>query len=84
MSRQAQFGGRLQGQRLAGLEGAGQRTDQAAYRRPVDLVLAAEVVEDLDPWRRLAGNPFVVGKLQVADYRAVTVAPLSRPQEHAT
>jgi hypothetical protein len=65
--RQRQLAARRRGDRVGGVQQPGQGRDQALDALAVDLVLAAERVQDLgarDPGR---GVPFVAGQLKVPD-----------------
>ena len=82
-SRKRSSAGAARDERLARRQGPRQRADQAPDGVGVELVLAAEVVQDPD--LRATGRlvPLVVGEGQIADLGAVAVAPPGRPQVHA-
>ena len=68
---EGQLAGRGGGDRAGRVQQPGQRGDQPLDRVLVQLVLAAEGVQDLGPGDPGGGVPLVVGQLQVPDDLAV-------------
>jgi hypothetical protein len=67
---------------LFGAEHAVDALDQALQRLPVELVGAAEAVDDARLGAPGRGVPDVLGEPVVGDGRAVPVAPLGDPKVH--
>ncbi|GAA1686041.1 hypothetical protein GCM10009733_098400 [Nonomuraea maheshkhaliensis] len=61
-----------------------QRADQAFDGGAVDLVFAAEVVQDFHLGGFGDGVPLVMGELEVSHRGAVFVLPARGPDEHVT
>ena len=71
-------------QRLLRVKKAGHRAHQSGQRGPVQLVLAAEVVDHPCPGHARRGVPLVVRQLQVADRGAVLGPPCGNPHVHSS